>query len=273
MFGCKHAVGNAEKRVATGSEYGESFVCAVYCKVDFCAYRFAYPIALSRFRGLAPIEFVQTFKQSVGILLYIDYPLLHIFANDGVAAALALSVYNFVVGEYCAQLFAPVHGSFNVAGKPFFNELFKKPLRPLVVGGVAGGNGLLPIVGKAQHFKLFGKVFYVFFRKAAGVVARLYGVLFGGQTETVETDGVQNVVALHTLHTRYNVGGGVAFGVPHVQARARGIGEHIQNIVFRFRKIAQIGVEGLVFLPISRPFFFYFGKVGVRHKFFLKNFI
>ena len=97
------------------------------------------------------------------------------------------------------------------------------------------------------------------------MVARLYGVLLRGQTEAIETDGVQNVEALHALHSCNDVGCGVTFGVTYVQARARGIGEHIQYVVLGLGKIVQVGVEGFILFPVFRPFFFYLIEISVRH--------
>ena len=83
---------------------------------------------------------------------------------------------------------------------------------------------------------------------------------------------MQNVVTLHSLHTGDYVGGGVALRMPYVQSRARGVGEHIQNVVLGLGKVVQVGVEGAVLFPVLNPFLFNFVKIGVSHKTTLKIF-
>ncbi len=232
MLGCKHAVGDAEEGVATRRENLKTLVRAVDLEIDVRAFGFAYPVSLRGFGGFGPVDIFKPFQKSFGIFVYVDYPLFHIFADDGITAALGLAVDNFVVGEHGAELLAPVYGRFDVAGKPRFVKLFEYPLRPFKVRGGASGNCLVPVVGQSKHFKLCGKGLYIVLREAFGVVTRLNCILFRGQTEAVEAYGVQNVEALHALHSRKDIRRRIAFGVSDVQTRARGIGEHIQNIIF-----------------------------------------
>ena len=55
------------------------------------------------------------------------------------------------------------------------------------------------------------------------------GVLFGRQTKTVVSKSVKNVVSLHALEARKHVGADVPEWVSHVQARTRGVWEHVEN--------------------------------------------
>ena len=265
MFGCKHAVGSAEERIAARGEHGEFFVRSVYSEVNVGAYRFAYPVALCRLGGLGPVKPVKPFQKSLCILIYVDYPLFHILAHYGVTAALALTVYNLVVGKHGAELLAPVDRHVGIAGKSCLIELLEYPLRPFVVGGVAGGYRLSVVVGKAEHLQLRSKGLYIFLCEIGGVVARLDCVLLGRQTKRIEPDGVQYVVALHSLHSGDYVCCRIALGVADVQSRAGGVGEHIQNVVFGFGKVFKVGVEGIVFVPILNPFLFNIVKICIGH--------
>ncbi len=63
-----------------------------------------------------------------------------------------------------------------------------------------------------------------------GMDAVLDGVLLGRQAEGVVAHRVQDVVALHATVAADDVGGGVALRVADVQARAAGVGEHVQDV-------------------------------------------
>ncbi len=265
MFGRKHAVGNAVKGVAPRGEHRKTLVRSVDFESNVCAFRFSYPVFLCGFRSFRPVDIFKPFEKLLGVLVYIYDPLLHIFADDGKTAAFAFSVDYFVVCKNGTQLFAPVDGGFDVAGKTRFIQFFENPLRPFVVGGVACGNRLIPVIRKTEHFQLCGESLYIRLRKTFGIVARLYRILFRWQSETVETYGVQDVIALHSLHSGKYIGSGITFRVSYVQTRARGVGEHIQNIIFGLGKIVQVRAERLVVFPVFNPFFFNAFEVCVSH--------
>ena len=67
----------------------------------------------------------------------------------------------------------------------------------------------------------------------ARVLAGFDGVLLGRQTEGVPTHRMQNVAALGALVAGEDVGGGVAFRVANVEARAGWVGEHVEDVKLR----------------------------------------
>jgi len=77
---------------------------------------------------------------------------------------------------------------------------------------------------------------------------RLDSILFGGQAERIPSDGVKDVVALHSSITGDNVAGGITFGMAHVKSLSRRIGEHIEYIIFGplFKRSFRIGSGGLL---------------------------
>ena len=58
------------------------------------------------------------------------------------------------------------------------------------------------------------------------------GVLFGGKTEAVISEGVKNVVSLHALEARKHVGADVAQWVANMESGSRWIREHVENEQF-----------------------------------------
>ena len=136
---------------------------------------------------------------------------------NGIAAALGLAVDDFVVGKNGTQCFAPVDGHLDALGIACFPQLLEDPLGPLVELRIGSSQHLGPVVVKAQFLQLAGECINVLLGKAVGVVAGIHSVLLCGQAEGVIAHGVQNIEALHTLHTGHDVGSGIAFGVTCVQ--------------------------------------------------------
>ena len=83
-------------------------------------------------------------------------------------------------------------------------------------------------------------------------------VLLGGQTERVPAHRVQHVETAQALVARDDVGRGVALGMSDVQPRAARVGEHVEHVVFRPRRIeARLAgirrVESAAFFPERLP--------------------
>ena len=91
---------------------------------------------------------------------------------------------------------------------------------------------------------------------ALGRVARMSpgrdGVLLCGQAEGIPAHRVQHVEAAHALVAGHDVGGGVALGMADVQSVTRGIGEHVEHVVFGLGGV-DLGTEGLVLAPVGLP--------------------
>ena len=85
---------------------------------------------------------------------------------------------------------------------------------------------------------------------------RLYREVFCGQTERVEAHGLEHFKALHALKPRVGIRRTVIVPMPDVELRARGIGEHFQNVQFFVYVFLVENVE-LGFLPFCLPFAFY----------------
>ena len=113
-------------------------------------------------------------------------------------------------------------------------HLLKRPLRPVVIVGIAGADFTIPVEAKADFVELFAIACNVLLGGDGGVLPRLNGILFGRQTVGIVAHGVQDVVAAQTLVAGIDVGGDVAEGMPHVQPGSRGIGEHVEHVELRF---------------------------------------
>ena len=112
---------------------------------------------------------------------------------------------------------------------PGVEDLQEDPLGPLVVVRVDRGERPALVVAQAQPAQLGLHVLHVGLGGDPRVRAGLHGVLLGGQAEGVEAQGVQDVVAGHALVAGEDVGGDVAQRVADVQARTRGVREHVHD--------------------------------------------
>ena len=129
----------------------------------------------------------------------------------------------------------------------------ERPLRPLVVAGVARAHLAVPVERETDLVQLLAVAGDVLLGRHGRVLARLDGVLLGGQAEGVVSHRVQDVEALEPLVARVDVRGDVAQRVPDVQARSRRIGEHVQHIEFGPRGV-RFHLVGLVRPPAALPF-------------------
>ncbi len=119
---------------------------------------------------------------------------------------------------------------------PGIEDLQEDPLCPAVEGGVHGGDPAPLVVRQAQLTDLLPVPHDVGLGGAARVRAGLHGVLLRRQPERVEAHRVQHVVPGHPVEAAVDVGGDEPQRVPDVQARAGGIGEHVEHV--------QLGPDG-----------------------------
>ena len=230
IFGGEHNIGHAESRVGAGGEHAEFLIATLDGKLDFAAVGFAYPVLLHELGLFGPVQLVQPLQKLLGVIRYLEKPLGEVLAHHRRPATLALALHDLLVGKHGVAGGAPVHGRFLAVGKPFLVHLQEQPLRPLVVLGRAGVKLVVPVVHRTDFLELPFHGGDVLHGAVLGVYARLYRVVFGGQTERVEAHGLEHFVALHLLETRIGVGGTVVIPVPRMKFCARRIGEHLQHI-------------------------------------------
>ena len=97
-----------------------------------------------------------------------------------------------------------------------------------------------------------------------GVLAAADGVLLGGQTKRIEAHGVQHVFAFQAVVARQNICRNIPQRVPHMQPRPRGVGEHIEHIVFLCGAVF-VGHKRAVVFPVLLPFGLNVLRIVLRH--------
>lgn len=133
-------------------------------------------------------------------------------------------------------------------------QLGEDPLGPFVITRVDGRDLLAPIIGEAEVFDLLLEMGDVLPREPFGVDVVLDGELLSRQAKGVPAHRMEDVIALHPLHPGDDIGRGVAFGVADVEPLARGIGEHVEDVIFGTGEIMDVAIEGVLLLPCLFPF-------------------
>ena len=121
-------------------------------------------------------------------------------------------------------------GAVCFAVVPAFEQLAKNPLRPPVIFRLAGPHLAAPVKTKSNAVQLLAVPGDVGLRGNGRVLARLNGILLGGQAESVVPHGVQHVKSLVPFEPRHAIRRDVAQRMPDVQSRSGRVGKHIQDI-------------------------------------------
>ena len=138
-------------------------------------------------------------------------------------------------------------------------ELEENPLGPADVFRVGGVDLAIPIVAEAEFLELTAKIVGVGLSGDAGVSAGLDGVLLGGEAESIPAHRVEDIEAVHALVAADDVGRGVTLWMADVEAGARGVREHVEDVVFWLGRIETFitgtrGAVGFVLGPVGLPF-------------------
>ena len=96
----------------------------------------------------------------------------------------------------------------------------------------------------------------------------LDGIVLRGQTESIEADGEQHVIALHPLFAGDDIHSRKGAGMPHVQALAGGI-RKLDEPVELGSFVTGNGGIGLCLLPVSLPFLLNGRKIVIHARFSL----
>mmetsp|Transcript_17253 Transcript_17253/g.36398 ORF Transcript_17253/g.36398 Transcript_17253/m.36398 type:complete len:313 (-) Transcript_17253:433-1371(-) len=264
VFRGKGNVCDSENGVGTcGEDCNFLILQSIHGKLNLRPGALSNPLFLRSHRPTRPIQSVQSGLQSIGIFGNLKHPLSQRQTLHGMISTFAKAIDHLLVREHGSECRTPIHRYRTLLCQSPLIKLEENPLRPLDILDVSGGHLLLPIVGKSEHLQLAFEVGNVLSRRDLGTRSGVNGELFGGQTERVPSNGMKDVVGGHAPVTGHDVGGGVSLGMSHVQTRARGVGEHIENVLLFvltfddgavFLGGASFGRgEGLVFHPVRLP--------------------
>ena len=162
---------------------------------------------------------------------------------------------NLLIRQHSSALRTPVHPALLAICQPRFKEFQEKPLIPAVVIGQASRDFTRPVVGeaKAVHLHLHGRDISqrpLFWRSVV-----LDRCVLRRQAKRIPAHGMKHVVAVHPHITGERVADRVVAHVAHVQ-RAGRVGEHLQHVILRLRRMSLGRVQRRIALPARSPFLF-----------------
>src|SRR4029077_4779083 len=135
MFRCGHQECTAVNRVGSRRENANLLIYILNLEIDLRALASANPVALEQFDSFGPIQFVESLEQPLRKSSDTQHPLPHRSSHNRKSADFALSVYNLLVGQNCAEFLAPVHRDISDISEP----------DTVRIGSPIGGNRFGPI--------------------------------------------------------------------------------------------------------------------------------
>ncbi len=256
VLGRQDHEGGAEQGVGPCGEDADPLVGVVDdLEVDIGAVRAADPVALQAFRRLRPVDPVQIVQQPLRVLGDLEEPLIQRALRYFGRAALAAPVYDLLIRQHRLARRAPVDRCFASFGQADFVELQEDPLGPLVVLGLGDIDHPVPVVHETHPPELASEVLNVAWDELHRVYAQLQGEVLRVDAESVEADGLEDVVPLQPLETAVDVRAREGVHVPHVQPFARRVGVHHQVVVGAFRPVEVDPVEAGIFPALLPPLF------------------
>ena len=159
----------------------------------------AYPVSLHGNYPFRPsVKIVEAVYEFLCIICYPNKPLFQSALNYRRAAAPTDAFsYDLFVCKNCFAVFAPVDGGVLAVYKSFLIELEEKPLVPFIVINVACLYPASPVITLACSLELIGHMFDIAPCPFSRREFHFYGSVFGRHPESVETHGIEDVIALH----------------------------------------------------------------------------
>jgi len=211
-----------------------------------------YPVPLHLLHALGPMKLLQIVQQPVGVGRDLKEPLRHGPFFHGVVAAPAAPLLDLLVGQSGLAGRAPVDRRGVPVGQPLFIEQQKDPLGPFIIFRQAGIYLPGPIVtasGQLEGPLVIGGVLR---HHLPGVAPLLDGLVLGRLAEGVPAHGMQHIESGHALVAAEGIHRHVVLEVPHMEARPRGVGEHLQAIGLGPVRIVR-GLKSLLLFPGLLP--------------------
>ena len=144
-------------------------------------------------------------------------------------------------------------------------HLQEDPLRPAVIIRVGRVDDAVPIKAVAEHLELAGEILDVFLRDDGGMDVVLDGEVFRRQAKGVKANGIQDVVALHTLFTADNIHGRKRARMADMKTGSGGVWE-LDQAVKLWLFVPSDGGIGLLLLPFFLPFLLNSCKIVFHNK-------
>ena len=222
----------AEQRVGARREDRQVEVEIVDAEEDLRALGAADPVALDRLRPLGPLAAGRqvVLEQLVGVRGRLEEPLRHVAQLDERAAALAVAVDDVLVRDHGLVVRAPVDRRLLPVRESLLEELEEQPLRPAVELRVGRRDLAVPVDRPAEPLHLRPDRRDVALGDLARMAALADRGVLRGQAERVPAHRPQHAPAAAAADVRLDVPHRVVEDVPHVDAVAGRVRQHLELV-------------------------------------------
>ena len=246
MFRSQHHVGGSKEGIwASCKDRDSLFFRSVRSEMDFRALGTADPVALHFLKRMTPINDIEIFDQTIGISCDSEHPLAHGFTNDGESADFAFAVHDFFIGQNRSQFGTPVDRRFrdvcqtlavtigalflfrfqlrriskccnwfsllSLRIEPGIIDFQEDPLCPLEVMWISSVDLSFPVITESQRFDLSAEVIDVCFCGDAGMLTCFDRVLLSGETKSIPSHGVEDIITFGPMVTSQDICGCISF--------------------------------------------------------------
>ena len=263
MLGRHDHKSNAKERVRPCGIDFDLLIYAVEGEVYKSAGGLADPVDLLQLDVLGIIHIIQALQQLFGIIGDPQIP-DHLGQLDDIAVAdIALTALAVLIGQNDLAVRAVIDQRLVPEYQTVLIELEEDPLGPVIIILIRCINGPVPVKGKPYFSELVREFLNIDIRDDTGMCIGLDRVILSGQTESVEADGKQDVIALHPPLSGDDFDTGIGFDMADVHARAAWIREFHQSV--KFRLLTEVlCLEQLGIFPFLLPLGFYLLKIIVH---------
>ncbi len=221
-------------------------------EVDLGAFGAADPVRLLDADRLGPVDALEV-EQLVGVRRGLEIPLVELALLDERAAAPAMTVGALdLLARQRPVVGAPVHRRLLAIGEALLQEAQEEPLVPVVVTRVGRDHLGLPGERRAHRPELATHVLDVRHRPGEWVPTAPDRGILGRQTEGIEADREEHVVAVHPAIAGERVAGRDDVPVPDMQV-ARRVRVHRQHVVLGLGVVEEVGLVLARLLPARLP--------------------
>ena len=266
MLRREHHVGCAEHRIGTCGEDLDLRAVAVLRSQDRKAQdgplASADPVLLCLLGRLGPVEILEIVEQPLHVLRDPEEPLRDAPLFDGCTAAFTPSRDHLLVRQDRHTRGTPVDRRFLAHGQPRVEELDEDPLCPSVVFGIRRVDRMVPVEHPTHTTKLPDEVGHVRRDEVHRVNALFQGEVLGVDTERIEADRLEDLLAGEPLEASVDVRARERKDVAHVEPLGGGVREHHQLVVAVLGGLEGVTGEGVraPLIPSALPLSLYFGR-------------
>ena len=230
MLGSHDHEGHAEEGIGPGGIDPDLLIGICDGEVYESACGTADPVDLLELDVFGIVHIVEAVKELVRIFGNAQIPYVLGKLDDIAVADVALAALGVFIGQDYLAVRAVIDQCGITEHETVLEELKEDPLCPLIVFGICGIDGPVIVKGETDALQLSCEFLDINVCDHTGMGIGLDRIVLCGQTESIESDGHQDVIALHSSLSGDDFNAGISLDVAYVHACSRRIGEFHQSV-------------------------------------------